>query len=582
MTLFSKLFGKTPDAKKLRLQLKEVEREHRQKQRQLQLLDQSKQEWVQKAVAAKQAGKQEVVRDIFRKLRQIEIDYGYVSADLRRLSLSKTALNSIGRKLTTLENSRDSKSLKTFHARLQNSPLQKAIDAAAVDDDTFNDLLHEILGEEESAVAKTKAKEDTGFSDFDRAIGEMAEAEDSGIGSRQSLPQSADLSGVSGSVRRQRIAEARAAAVSGSVRRLGISGASLAAVSGSVRRLRVSGASLAAVSGSVRRYRISEAIETAVSGSLQRLAMSGASLAAVSGSVRRLGVSGASLAAVSGRVRRLRISGAGLAAVSGSVRRRRFRRQAASGGIAAEGISGLAFVSGAAYGKRGPGGLGISGSVSTGGTSRWRQVSGATGAIPDHVRARAIFEDARPMPRIFLDGRCGSSGRVVIIEGYGRAAMQKDVPDDRMPSFHAADAALVRLEDAAMFVKGKSVPVRGAGIRVGGGELSFLVDNEHAGWFIREINGLLAAAVSGAGPAVGELMWNRGDGEYTNVRNSKNVSWHTLVIARGPESLAVLPSGNEHATAPGGNPRFSRIIVRPLALGDKLKVHTMDSSADRS
>ena len=180
MNLLDKLFSKTPDAADIRVQLKELERDQKKKRRDLDVLEQKKQQKVKEAVTAKKGGKQEVLRDIFREMRQVEIDNGYVNNDLRRISLAKTALTSFLRKMEMLEKKKDRKSLQNLIVRFKDSAIQKAIDTAEVDDDTFNDMLEEILGEEELSVTQGKVKEDTGFADFDRAIGEMAKAEESG------------------------------------------------------------------------------------------------------------------------------------------------------------------------------------------------------------------------------------------------------------------------------------------------------------------------------------------------------------------------------------------------------------------
>jgi hypothetical protein len=180
MNLLDKLFSKTPEAGDIRVQLKELERDQKKKRRDLDVLEQRKQQKVKEAVAAKKGGKQEVLRDIFREMRQVEIDNGYVNNDLRRISLAKTALTSFLRKMEMLEKKKDRKSLQNLIVRFKDSAIQKAIDTAEVDDDTFNDMLEEILGEEELSVTQGKVKEDTGFADFDRAIGEMAKAEEAG------------------------------------------------------------------------------------------------------------------------------------------------------------------------------------------------------------------------------------------------------------------------------------------------------------------------------------------------------------------------------------------------------------------
>jgi hypothetical protein len=180
MNLLDKLFSKSPDPSDLRVQLKEIEREQKKKRRDLDVMDQKKQEKVKDALTAKKAGKQEVLRDIFREMRQVEIDNGYINADLRRLSLAKTALTSFLRKVEMLEKKKDRKSLQNLIVRFKDSSIQKAIDSAEVDDDTFNDMLEEILGDEELSMTQAKVKEDTGYADFERAISEMAKAEESG------------------------------------------------------------------------------------------------------------------------------------------------------------------------------------------------------------------------------------------------------------------------------------------------------------------------------------------------------------------------------------------------------------------
>jgi hypothetical protein len=180
MNLLDRLFAKTPNAADIRVQLKELERDQKKKRRDLDVLEEKKQQKVKEAVTAKKGGKQEVLRDIFREMRQVEIDNGYVNNDLRRISLAKTALTSFLRKMEMLEKKQDRKSLQNLIVRFKDSAIQKAIDTAEVDDDTFNDMLEEILGDEELSVTQGKVKEDTGFADFDRAIGEMAKAEEAG------------------------------------------------------------------------------------------------------------------------------------------------------------------------------------------------------------------------------------------------------------------------------------------------------------------------------------------------------------------------------------------------------------------
>ncbi len=180
MNFLNKLFAQAPSAQDIRVQLKEIEREQKKKRRDLDQLERDKQDKVREAVAAKKAGKQELLRDIFREMRQQEIEGGYINSDLRRLSLAKTALTSFLRKMEILERKKDRKSLQSLIVRFKESSIQKAIDSAEVDDETFNEMLEEILGEEEIAATSGRVKEDLGFAEFDKAIGEMVKAEETG------------------------------------------------------------------------------------------------------------------------------------------------------------------------------------------------------------------------------------------------------------------------------------------------------------------------------------------------------------------------------------------------------------------
>ena len=180
MNRIAKLFSRTPSAQDIRLQLKEIERDQRKTRRDLDVLEQAKQQKVKQAVAAKKAGNQELLQDIFREMRQAEIDNGYVNNDLRRLSLTKIALKAFLRKAELLDKKQDRKSLQNLVSRFSSSTIQKAIDSAEVDDDTFSGMLEDILGDEEVTATHAKGKEDVGFAAFDQAIGEMAKAEEFG------------------------------------------------------------------------------------------------------------------------------------------------------------------------------------------------------------------------------------------------------------------------------------------------------------------------------------------------------------------------------------------------------------------
>lgn len=177
MNLWERLFKKSPTAQDIRVQLKEIERDQKKKRRELEVREHDKDAKIKDAMKAKKAGKQEILRDVFREMRQMEIDNGHLNTELRRLSLAKTALTSFARKLEMLERKKDRKSLQNLIMRFRESPIQRAIDQAEVDDEAFNDMLEEILGDEEMAVATGKVREDAGFADFDSAIGEMVKAE---------------------------------------------------------------------------------------------------------------------------------------------------------------------------------------------------------------------------------------------------------------------------------------------------------------------------------------------------------------------------------------------------------------------
>jgi len=178
MNLLDSMFGKTSSVRDIRVHLKEIEREQRRKRLELDAVAQNKQLNVQEAIAAKKAGRQEKLRDIFREMRQLEIDYRYINNDLRRLSLTMTALSSLARRVEILERGKNRQGIQRLVMRLKKSSIQKAIDSAEVSDDTFNEILEEILGEEEVAAIQSKVRGDSGFAEFDRAISEMAKVEE--------------------------------------------------------------------------------------------------------------------------------------------------------------------------------------------------------------------------------------------------------------------------------------------------------------------------------------------------------------------------------------------------------------------
>lgn len=179
--MWSKLFSSMPTTEDLRINLKEIEREQKAKRRDMEVKEEEKAQKMRAAVAAQKAGKRELLQDIYRDLQQAEIDKNYISKDLRRLSLSKTALNSFLRKVESLEKRKDRKSMESLIVRFNSSKeLQRALDSGDVTDDAFNSLLEGILDDETSAVMGNRVREDSGFRAFEEAIGKISEADSTG------------------------------------------------------------------------------------------------------------------------------------------------------------------------------------------------------------------------------------------------------------------------------------------------------------------------------------------------------------------------------------------------------------------
>ncbi len=171
------LFRKSPTANDIRVQLKETEHGQKKMRRDLDIKEREKNAKISQAKTAKQDGKQELLRDLFRELRQMEIANGYLNKDLRRLSLEKVALTALARKLEMLERRKDRKSAQILLTSFQESAIRRKIDEGEVDDEAFNTLLEEILGDEELALTTERVKEDAGFADFEQALDKMMKAE---------------------------------------------------------------------------------------------------------------------------------------------------------------------------------------------------------------------------------------------------------------------------------------------------------------------------------------------------------------------------------------------------------------------
>lgn len=176
--MWGRLFNAPPSPEDILLQMKEVEREQKRKRRDMELKDDEKNRLMKDALAAQKSGKREKLQDIYRDLQQVEIDKNYIGKDLRRLSLSKTALNSFLRKVQSLEKHHDRKSMESLILRFnQSKDLQRAIDSADVSDEAFNSMLEGVLDDETAAVVGSRVREDSGFAAFEQALGKMADAE---------------------------------------------------------------------------------------------------------------------------------------------------------------------------------------------------------------------------------------------------------------------------------------------------------------------------------------------------------------------------------------------------------------------
>ena len=179
--MWGRLFNSPPSAEDIQLQMKEVEREQKHKRRDMELKDEEKSRLMKDALAAQKSGKREKLQDLYRDLQQVEIDKNYINKDLRRLSLSKTALSSFLRKVQSLDKHHDRKSMERVIMRFnQSKELQRAIDSAEVSDEAFNSMLEGVLDDETAAVVGSRVREDSGFAAFEQALGKMADAETGG------------------------------------------------------------------------------------------------------------------------------------------------------------------------------------------------------------------------------------------------------------------------------------------------------------------------------------------------------------------------------------------------------------------
>lgn len=176
--IWSSWFDAPPSVEELRLKLKELEREQTKVRREGQLVSDDKATKLQEAVAAEKAGKEELLQDVFREMRQLDIDASFFNRELRRMSLGKMALKGYIRRLEMLDRRKDQKSIESLIGRIRSSSLQTLIAKAEVSDDMFMATLEDILGEEEAAAAGPASVADAGYEQFKRTVSAIARAED--------------------------------------------------------------------------------------------------------------------------------------------------------------------------------------------------------------------------------------------------------------------------------------------------------------------------------------------------------------------------------------------------------------------
>lgn len=178
MNLWDKLFTKQLTSADCLTNVKEIERQQRSRRRELEIQQQEKAQHVKEAVAAEKAGKTELVREIFRDLRQLDVDMGHLDKQLHRLSLARLAMKHYSRKLQVLEDKKDRKGISAIIESFQSSGIQAKIDAAEVSEEQLESELGDVLTEVETQVSGRRIREDAGFEEFRKTISTIAQSED--------------------------------------------------------------------------------------------------------------------------------------------------------------------------------------------------------------------------------------------------------------------------------------------------------------------------------------------------------------------------------------------------------------------
>ena len=156
--------------------LKELEREQRKHRRRLEQIEERKTKKIGDAKEAKRTGKDELCKDIFRELREIEFERDDLSKDLNRLSLEKLAITRVSRKLLKLEQGKDRNKLPQLLAKIKEK--MPDLDKVSVDEEVYMEFLNDILEEEKEALDMKTEAEDEGYREFERTLEDMISAED--------------------------------------------------------------------------------------------------------------------------------------------------------------------------------------------------------------------------------------------------------------------------------------------------------------------------------------------------------------------------------------------------------------------
>jgi proline iminopeptidase len=160
MKPLEKLLSANPSAIEIRVHLKEVELLQQSRQGDLNVVENDKRIKAQEAVFAEKDGRKEALGNVSRETKRIEIESMIINNDLRCLKRTRTVLMYLLRRVEEMEGRKDSKSAENLILRFTKSAFQKAIDSAEIEDEDFERLLEELLGENGEAADQGITKDD--------------------------------------------------------------------------------------------------------------------------------------------------------------------------------------------------------------------------------------------------------------------------------------------------------------------------------------------------------------------------------------------------------------------------------------